>query len=143
MSENSKVEAERISALTPRGMRPFAGNEGRYVPVDGGSRRLWIADQVTLQADIVDLLTRVGALPKKRIITGLSAALAAIDTELAALLEAQVVERYQALSQRGRMDGHWCLWGQSPARPTTFKTPAAATLAAMQTHATQLYGALE
>lgn len=143
MSENSKIEGESISAPIPRGMRPFAGNDGRYAPVDVGSRRLWVRDQVTLQADVIDLLRREGALPKKRIIMGLGAALAAIDTALAALLDAQLVECYKARSQRGRMDEHWCLLGQSPARPTTLKFPAAATLAAMQTHATRIYGALK
>lgn len=125
----------------PRGMRPFSGNEGRYAAVDGGARRLWIRDQVTLQADVVDLLRREGSLPKKRIIVALSAALAAIDTALATLLDAQLVECYSARSQRGRMDEFWCIFGQSPVQPISFKFPAAETLAAMQTHATQLYGA--
>jgi hypothetical protein len=124
-------------------MRPFAGNEGRYAAVEGGARRLWVRDQVTLQADIIALLRSEGHLPKKRIIVALSAALAAIDTALATLLDAKSIERYKARSQRGRMDEFWCIFGQSQARPTTLKFPAAATLTAMQTHATRIYGALK
>jgi hypothetical protein len=126
-----------------RGIRPFAGNEGRYAAVEGGVRRLWIRDQVTLQADIVALLRSDGHMPKKRIITGLGAALAAIDTGLTTLRDAQLIECYKARSRRGRIDEHWCLFGESPARPTAFKFSAAATLAAMQMHATQLYGAMK
>lgn len=125
----------------PRGVRPFAGNAGRYTPVEGNGRRLWIRDQVTLQQDIVALLQCEGALPKKRIILALCTAQAAIETALAALLEMKAIERYRAKSSRGRMDELWCVEGQAPrVHGTDFR--AMEILAAFQQAAAQRAGGM-
>jgi len=90
-------------------------DSGRYVPVTVNGHRQWARDQAALQADILSLLERDGALPKKRIIMALSTAQAAIETALSALLEMGKIERYRAMSVRRRMDDRWCVAGQAPA----------------------------
>ncbi|MEM5461610.1 hypothetical protein VSR69_43635 [Paraburkholderia phytofirmans] len=90
-------------------------DSGRYVPVIVNGHRQWARDQVALQAEIVCLLARDGALPKKRIITALATAQAAVETALSVLLDTGKIERYRALSVRRRMDEHWCIAGRAPA----------------------------
>lgn len=90
-------------------------NSGRYVLVAVNGTRQWARDQVALQSEIVSLLNRDGAMPKKRIIMALSTAQAAIETALDALRDAGKIERYRAMSVRRRMDERWCIAGQAPA----------------------------
>ncbi|MFM0104021.1 hypothetical protein PQR01_11190 [Paraburkholderia rhynchosiae] len=85
--------------------------------VNGHSQ--WARDQVALQAEIVCLLARDGALPKKRIITALATAQAAVETALSVLLDTGRIERYRAMSVRRRLDEHWCIAGQAPAASRT------------------------
>lgn len=106
-------------------------NSGRYVLVATNGTRQWTRDQVALQADILSLLDRDGALPKKRIIMALSTAQAAVETALDALLRAGKIERYRAMSVRRRMDEHWCVAASAPARgPISYR--AEETLAAFR-----------
>ncbi|MFL9883086.1 hypothetical protein PQR66_08620 [Paraburkholderia agricolaris] len=106
-------------------------NSGRYVLVATNGTRQWARDQVALQTEILALLESQGGLPKKRIITALSTAQAAIETALTALLRAGKIERYRAMSVRRRMDEHWCVAGSAPARgPISYR--AEETLAAFR-----------
>jgi len=89
-------------------------DSGRYVPVIVNGQRQWARDQVALQDEAITLLKERGALPKKRIIMGLSTAQAAIETALNGQLDAGRIERYRAMSVRRRMDEHWCIAGQAP-----------------------------
>ncbi|CAE6815172.1 hypothetical protein R69746_05803 [Paraburkholderia aspalathi] len=98
-----------------RGMRPHAGNEGRYIPIVRNGHTQWARDQVTLQADVLVLLGLGGGMPKKRIIIALETCQDSIEKALAALLQAGKIERYRAMSVRRRMDEHWCVAGQAPA----------------------------
>lgn len=123
---------------TNRGRAPITS--GRYVPVIVNGHRQWARDQVALQAEIVSLLELGGGIPKKRIITALATAHAAVETALNTLLDARKIERYRAMSARRRMDEHWCLFGQAPRRPVRAGFSAAAILAAMQNHATLNHG---
>lgn len=90
-------------------------NSGRYVPVIVNGHRQWARDQVALQAEIVSLLSRDGAMPKKRIIMALSTAQAAVETALDVLSNTGKIESYRAMSVRRRLDEHWCIAGQTPA----------------------------
>ncbi|CAE6880471.1 hypothetical protein [Paraburkholderia domus] len=90
-------------------------DSGRYVLVATNGTRQWARDQVALQAEIIELLDQHTGLTKKRIITTLSTAQAAVETALASLLLAGTIERYRAMSARRRLDEHWCIAGQTPA----------------------------
>ncbi len=115
-------------------------DSGRYVPVIVNGHRQWARDQVALQADILTLLTRDGGMPKKRIITALSTAQAAIETALNALLETGKIERYRAMSARRRMDEHWCIASVAPTRPAVGgRYNSIEILAAMQAHAAAIH----
>lgn len=115
-------------------------NSGRYVPILVNGHRQWARDQVALQADILSLLEREGSMPKKRIITALSTAQAAIETALGALLETGRIERFRAMSVRRRMDEHWCVAGAAPVRAAVAgRFNAIEILAAMQAHAAAIH----
>lgn len=117
-------------------------NSGRYVLIDSNGSRQWARNQVALQAEIVDLLGQLGGMTKKRIITTLSTAQAAVETALASLLQSGAIECYRAMSARNRLDEHWCVAGHSPAaRSPTSETRynAVAVLTAMQHHAASLH----
>lgn len=120
-------------------------NSGRYVLVDTNGSRQWARDQVALQEEIVELLKEQGGMPKKRIITALKTAQAAVESALASLLHAGTIECYRALSIRKRTDEHWCLFGQSPSarHAMTTRYNALATLTAMQQHAASLHTGVE
>ncbi|NIF81598.1 hypothetical protein F3J20_30225 [Paraburkholderia sp. Cy-641] len=123
-----------------RGRAPITS--GRYAPVIINGQRQWMRDQVALQAEIVALLERGGAMTKKRIIMTLRTAQAAVEAALAALLDAGAIVSYRAKSLRGRMDEHWCVaeaaLPQSD-RPNGTRYNAAHILAAMQQHAAALH----
>lgn len=117
-------------------------NSGRYVLVATNGTRQWARDQVALQTEILALLESQGGLPKKRIITALSTAQAAIETALTALLRAGKIERYRAMSARHRLDEHFCIAGKSPAQINAGKIVsynALAILTAMQQHAATIH----
>ncbi|MFP3599830.1 hypothetical protein, partial [Chryseobacterium sp. SIMBA_029] len=54
----------------------------RYAEKVINGKRQWVRDQVALRDEILALLTREGALPKKRIIMALAAAQVTIETAL-------------------------------------------------------------
>ncbi|MFM0595361.1 hypothetical protein [Paraburkholderia dilworthii] len=113
-------------------------SSGRYKPVIVNGQRQWMRDQVALQTEILSLLEAEGGLPKKRIITALSTAQAAVETGLEALLGAGRIERYKALSSRKRIDMFWCIAGRRPIKSAD-SYHGAAILAAFQHAAHSLY----
>ncbi|MFL9899028.1 hypothetical protein PQR71_12840 [Paraburkholderia fungorum] len=131
----------KITMQTPhpcRGRRPIDARSGRYAARVVNGNRQWVRDQVALQDEIVDLLKREGALPKKRIIMAMATAQATIETALSDLLKTGRVERYRAMSVRRRMDEHWCIAGNAPVASSAAggtQYNAVAILTAMQQHA--------
>jgi len=119
-----------------RGRAPISS--GRYVPVIINGQRQWTRDQVALQAEVLFLLERDGAMSKNRIIMTLSTAQAAIETALAALLQKRQIECYKAMSARNRLDEHWCLFGNASTKSGSHRFNADVTLAKMQAHALTL-----
>jgi predicted transcriptional regulator len=112
----------------------------RYAPVVLNGIPQWVRDQITLQADIVQLLKRDGALPKKRIFVTLGTAQATVESALAVLLQDGRVERYRAMSGRRRMDEHWCVASTAPVRPAVIgRYNAIEILAAMQAYAAAIH----
>jgi hypothetical protein len=111
----------QMTTARPRGIRPIAGNEGRYTAVQGDGRRLWFRNQVTLKEDVVSMLKERGPLPKKRLIMDLNSAQAAMELALGTLEADCRVERFRALSSRNRMDEFWCLFGHAPRPESSFR----------------------
>lgn len=107
----------------------------RYVIVRCDGKAHLYRDQVALQAEVVSLLHRDGAVPKKRIIIALGTTQGAIETALAALLDAGTIEHYRARSTRGRMDEFWCVAGRAPQRAVGSVFRSEQILAAFQSNA--------
>lgn len=93
---------------------PISTLPGRYMPtvVNGAVRH--VRDKATLRADVVALLSAQGSLPKKRIITALRTVKWLVDEVMEDAEAAGDIERFRALSSRGRRDEFWCLRGSAP-----------------------------
>lgn len=117
---------------------PIAHLPGRYTPTVINGAVQHVRNKATLRADIVELLRAEGRLPKKRIITALHTVKWLVDATMDDAEAEGEIERFRALSSRGRMDEFWCLAGQAPSRPT-YNIRSAEILAAFQAAAAVHY----
>jgi predicted transcriptional regulator len=103
----------------------------KYIAVTIIGRTQRMGNPVALRADILELLTRDGAMSKRNVINALCAGQHLTGTALETLRAAGEVEKYRAMSVRNRMDELWCIAGQSPVQTRT-QFRGADTLAALQ-----------